>query len=506
MAYNNSKIYVYTGGTWVEILPIVGNTHGWVEFNLDDTLYLPQQLEIVIADPNHTEQIVFTPFIPVRLVEKQTQDKLFEGYVTYVEPEMHPAMGPILKVTVQDYLYSLTEQRADIDLSGKAAFPVAWVVIPLAIGGGFGSFAWLLDDYGYNRLTYTNKIGGNFTPGNWIIGNFSGLIAEVQSEGSVGASTYITVQLGGPYDMTIGEVITENKLWPHGLFGLDDYPSFAPTGVTATAGLTERKLYGDGLSCPWDNFEATEAPNYAGVGGTVLDELTALAHMDKQLDHAPPGETILSRGYHFFAVREVDFQQKVYYFHRGKWLGLNHALVPDNNGTDPPNPALDGLTLSYDDPDSAQVRHMADQYAFAPMYPAELVSRVVLHYSGLDQSAQIVTVRNAAVENAFTCPKVKHVYNYRNMNSVDAEAEATNILNQISFSTGIMRGMCNVVGYPMYTRTASEFFVRAGCLVHIHNSKIPAVDGTNMIITKLSYHEPSCVAMIELVDAVRGLD
>jgi hypothetical protein len=148
---------------------------------------------------------------------------------------------------------------------------------------------------------------------------------------------------------------------------------------------------------------------------------------------------------------------------------------------------------------------MHDDYQFGYSNPKELATRIVVHYAGADQSGAEVFYTNTAVESALGRVREYQVYAEWLTDKDIAEDLAEYVANQLNNTSGILRGSCSITKWPMFTRGGVQYFVRAGHSVYLKHSLLSIVNNKSMIVRKVTYEEPTCIATLEFIDNQYGI-
>jgi len=516
MATLYSKIYWYDTGTsaWVEEIQGAGGSGGFVEFTYTDTLYEPAMFQVLIADPNNVRLPVYqTPYRLVMLKEKDTEAVLFIGKVVYCEPLFDQEYGQVIKVTCFDYLHELRDTW--MRFSTVATLPSDIVANCVRSGS-------------YTTITYTGWV--LFVPavGMWLAdttvpGIYAQIVSHVSAGGGAGTIVVNNYYYSGApvaQDFTAGDAVL---MICHPLYPI-------PLGSGTVASVWRKILL---TSMDTSDTLLHETPHFIGVGGTCLEEMSNYAKLDEY-------NTLAVGEGHMFMLAPTDaippgpFQETLYYFHRQKYLGLVASTLALHAGTgDPCTPNTEGLIVAFGDPapsggdpvgpppvppdaDYGRWMNMMPDYEFSPRYMGELVTRVQYHYKGQDCKAEqqlVTSVNTKTIEAAYEVMRESHVYNFATTTLEDAEELGGRILKALCVSGGVTRGRFGVAGYPIYwdvnpVTYAKEnpHIVRAGCMIRVRNINIAAVDETDVLVTEISYSEPSGLARICVLDKTYGME
>ena len=245
----------------------------------------------------------------------------------------------------------------------------------------------------------------------------------------------------------------------------------------------------------------TKGPNYIDLNKTGLEAIYAMAMEDKW-DSTPTGY-----GYDFY----VDDKQIFNYQKRGKYIGVNASTGIKYEGSQ--SPALYGLTIGFRDTETAQVRAMFADYSFAPSYSQEIITRITVHYqictyddegNLIKTEAKTVTATNSSLEDSLKIISEKHIFVNEAITDADAQNIANALLKQYGNQIPPIKGTCSVRGYPQFVYSSIRYFVKSSHLVHVHNSLVPSVDNTDMLVTKITYKEPESISIIELIEFGKG--
>ena len=534
MATDYSKIYWYDTATaaWIEEAPAGSDYGGFVEFSYTDTLYEPAMLQILLADPQNVRLPIYqVPYRMVMLKEKDTEAVLFVGKVVYCEPLFDQEFGQVIKITAFDNLHELRD---------------TWMRQPTVAVLPSGLVQNCVRCGGYTRLQYTGLAGiGTFTPGLWIMdtvaGVGTGLFALVVSNTSTGVGTGDLIIQSYYYGSAAApvEFVAPNVIWE---ICTPLIPFYIPViGAHATVNNVWRKL--DLSVMEASDTALSETPHFSGVGGTCLEEMGNYTKLDEW------NTVAVGVGHVFMAaptdITGPDFEQDLYYFHRQKYQGLNAATLALEAGAlapDPCDPAVDGLVAQFGadaepsggdpvgpppvPPDLyyGRWKNIMPDYEFSPRYMGEIITRVNYHYKGRSDGQagasdcaavqKLVTCPNTAVvEDAYKMVREKHVYNFATTQALDAHELGERVLLAMCVPTGVTRGRFGIAGYPAYWDVNPVTYVlenprilRAGCMLHVLHSILTGVNATNMIVTEITYSEPSGIARICVLDKTYGME
>ena len=113
---NNSKLFYSTGGspeTWAE------------ETGLHSSEYLaslckPDEIKVIIIDPENTKQSTYNLYRRIKLVEKISEQTLFIGRIETCEPRCDSELGQIIEICCFDYFKDLAKVCNEGEICGKA--------------------------------------------------------------------------------------------------------------------------------------------------------------------------------------------------------------------------------------------------------------------------------------------------------------------------------------------------------------------------------------------------
>ena len=481
-----SKLYYYTGGAWVHESRLIGLT-------MVDEVNHPFVIQAIVADPRNARQDVYTSGMPLKITELTTSEILWQGTVQFAETS-NSRDGQIITVTGVDDLNEIAETDLNVDLSVNTDMTTI-----------FGS---LVAASTYHTIAYGATLHGTFHPGLWLKGQTTGVRAQVA--GDVPATSSVTIRnlerTAVFSDFQVGEVVREylfetctdgliSDLSMHDFFYGDTNFTVQSVGGGKVTASVEAGLLPSGLS---------SGPNLLGSGQSGLDFLNDSLEFTKSAAGTRYGAIMQCK-------RKTDSSSYLDIFHRDRYTGMvASSLVQYNGGTDPADPVNFGLTIAYGESDPANDRwiKMLDDYNFGYPNPKEMATRVVVHYAGDDQSGQEAIATNGNVETALGRAREYHAYAYWVTDVTIANLLAANIAAQMNNVTGILRGSCSIAKWPQFTVGGVIYFVRAGHTACIHNNLItPVLPALNksMIVRKITYMEPACVATLEFIDNYYGI-
>ena len=484
-----TELWYYTGGTWVlEVRKTA--------IQIVDEVNHPMTVVATIADPRNTRNNAYSPGLPIKVVERFSDPAIYpdgsilwQGSVHFSEAS-NSAVGQTITVTGVDALNELAE----------TSFSVNWEYL--------NSVAQIIDNTimagSYQAWNYITRVGTLHT-GLWLKGRLTGVKVQVGHDYGGYVSVLNCESVGNPYPYcTVGEVYDEyffetctaaDKV-------LHDLIFLGPTNFVWTSWVA-----GHVYSVVWPGGSpiTMSGPSLLGSNSSAYDYLTQL------LDFYSTNGLVLRYGsiVQVYPNPWVDFYSEVRVSPRDMYTGFRAVLMTDYNGglAIPADPLNHGLVIDFDDTDPGTNRwvHMLDDYQFGYTNPKELSTRIILHYSGDDQSSQEQVVINSAVESAQGKSRENHVYAYWINDSTVALQVAQNIAKQTDNPAGVLRGYCSIKSWPQFKVGNTQYFVKAGHTVWIHNPLIPEVDGKSMIVRKITYDEPSGVALLEFIDNEYGL-
>jgi hypothetical protein len=486
-----SKLYYYTGGSWVLESRLLS-------FTLTDEVNHPCVLNAVISDPMNTRNAIYTPGMPLKLVEMVgvglgTNDILWQGTVQFAESSGND--GQVINLTGADDLTELSEAVLNVDLSPCTDMTT---IIQSVIAAAT-----------YHTITY-GALVGTFHPGLWLKGRTSGVKAQVGYDYATHPTGVVSVRnlerTAIWADFVVGEIVDEflyetcddttpiiNDLCIHDSM-------LGATNFTVTA-VGSGKL--DAI------VEASLRPTAVIPGPNLLgSNQAALDFISDALEFSSPDPAFDRYGSVIQCKRKNDSSSYAEVFHRDRYTGMVASTLSQfNGGTDPSDPATYGLTIAFGEanPATGQWVHMLDDYNFGYPNPKEMATRVVVHYAGADQRGLEAVKTNSSVEALLGRSREHHVYAEWITDSVIANSMATYVANQMDNTSGIYRGLCSFARWPQFTLAAVRYFVRAGHTIHIHHSLIGTANNKNMIVRKITYSEPTCISTVELIDTEYGL-
>lgn len=483
-----SQLWYYTGGSWVQETRMFSLT-------MIDEVNHPFVIQAVISDPRNTRNDVYTSGLPLKIIEltgvvESTNDIIWQGTVQFAETS-NSKDGQIITVTGVDDLAEISETDLNCDLGASTDMT--------------SIFTALVSAATYHTVAYGATLVGTPHAGLWLKGQTSGVRAQVAC--NLPASSSISVRnlerTAGFSDFQVGEVVKEYMLETcssldlllHDLFYKPVHFTVSTVGGGRVTASVEAGLLPSGLSA---------GPNLLGAGQSGLDFLLDSLEFTKSAAGTRYGCIMQCK-------RRIDNYSYLDIFHRDAYTGmLASSLAQYNGGTDPADPVNFGLTIAYGESDPANDRwiKMLDDYNFGYPNPKEMSTRVVCHYAGVDQSGQEAIASNASVESALGRAREYHTYAYWITDGTIASALATNVAAQMDNASGIFRGSCSIAKWPQFKIGGTRYFVRAGHTVCIHNTLItPILPAANksMIVRKITYTEPACIATLEFIDNYYGI-
>lgn len=163
-------------------------------------------------------------------------------------------------------------------------------------------------------------------------------------------------------------------------------------------------------------------------------------------------------------------------------------------GTRPIGGTGNGLTISLTDAIGNQTKRMLSDFDFSATF-VEMITRVIVRGEDVDGNKLESTATDDVLEEQYNI-RIEHVdtvYGATTQGYLDTRAsELLKILGN-----PVWKGKCSIIGYPTYKIGASYYSVRAGDLVHIHNS-LQSID-TDYLVVSLTYEEPPVITKFELL-------
>ncbi len=472
-----SKLYYWTG-SWTQEARLL-------TLQMVDEINHPFTIQATIADPKNTRNNVYAIGLPVVVTEFTTGQILFQGSVQYTETS-NGAMGQVITVTCEDDSVELTDNTLGINLRSLTDMTS---IITSIIKAGTNS-----------TVSYGAK-AGTFHPGFWVKGGTSGVKAQVVHDYTGYLSVRNLQPNGAATSFVVGETVREYiteactalEYYHHLLFhGGNTNIIVSAVGSGKLIPSVEAGLLPSGLSV---------GPNLIGSNQTVSEFLADMLEFTSNAASGRYGSVVMTK-------RLTDASSTVDVFHRDYYSGMVASTgVQYNGGVNPAQPATYGLTIEYrgTNPGTGQWTNMHDDYQFGYSNPKELATRIVVHYAGTDQSGAEVFYTNTAVESALGRVREQQVYAEWLTDKDIAEDLALYVANQLNNASGILRGSCSITKWPMFTRGGVQYFVRAGHSVYLKHSLLSIVNNKSMIVRKVTYEEPTCIATIEFIDNQYGI-
>lgn len=472
-----SKLYYYSAG-WVQETRMISLT-------MTDEVNHPFTIQATISDPLNTRQSLYTIGIGIRIKEMLSDEVLFQGTVQYVET-MYSGDGQVIVVTAADGSTELSDTAISVNLSDLTLMTDVISAITRA---------------GMRNIMAYSGLAGTFHEGFWIKGDTTGVKAQVGHDYGGTLSLKNLQPTSGAYTFAAGETIQE--YYVNETCNIIDLSIRLLLGygvTTATAGA-----FSGGRLTP--SVEAGMLPTLSRGPNTIGSDQPAHECLTEALEYSV-NPTSTRYGYVMMATKASDTTETLHIFHRDKFSGVvASSLNQYNGGSDPAAPETYGLTIDYGgtDPGNGRWVKMGADYNFGYPNPKEMATRVVVHYSGEDQRGIEAVHTNANVETALGVCREHHQYATWLTDVDDAATIAENIANQLDNTSGILRGSCSIARWPQFVISGIRYFVRAGHTVHLHHSILSLVNNKNMIVRKITYSEPTCIATIEFIDNQYGI-
>ena len=199
------------------------------------------------------------------------------------------------------------------------------------------------------------------------------------------------------------------------------------------------------------------------------------------------------------------------YYYRTKYCGskCSDESLDASSG----DAATNGMTIAFNETETDQKKPMIGGYQF-PTYQKEIFTEVHVPYvedAMYHDFSKKVPDGGGDLEDTIAFVRHKYLSGTGAQNATEAEEIADSWIAQYEQTTAPQKGKVSVNGYPVYTKSAVDYFLTAGSLVHIHLQQggsplISSVDNTDMIVTQIIYSEPSFQSTISLVEKDYGFD
>ncbi len=157
--------------------------------------------------------------------------------------------------------------------------------------------------------------------------------------------------------------------------------------------------------------------------------------------------------------------------------------------------AVNGLTISLTDTAGNQVKRMLSDYNFS-FQPKDIITKVICRGEDSNGNKLEASAIAAGLESTYgiRTEYIDIVYGATTQDYLDTRAAE---LLKVYGKT-IKRGACSIVGFPVYKIGNIYYTVRAGDLVHIHNT-LQSVN-QDYLVVGIKYEEPPVITKFELLD------
>lgn len=470
-----TKLHYWSGGAWVEEYRLIA-------LEMIDEANHPFTITATISDPKNTRNNIYVMGMPIKLTEPVSGGIVWQGTVQHAETMSSPD-GQVVVVTGLDDLGELADTVLNADFSPLTDMTAVISAIVAASS--------------YHEVGFAGIVG-SLHPGLWLKGQTTNVKAQVGYNYGAKVSVRNLEASTTNTDFSVGEVVKEyltedcskaSEAVHNLLLGPTSF-TVTTTGTSKIVPSVEALLQPTGIP---------EGPNMLGSGQPGFDFLNDCLEFTVPAGGARNGCVVQG-------VRKDDSSSYAYVFHRDRYTGINASTLAEyNGGSDPAVPETFGLTIDYGVSAAGdQVVKMLGDYQFGYTNPKEVATRVVLHYSGTDQRGMETVATNSAIEAALGRSREHHVYAYWLYDQNLAIDIAGHIAAQLNNASGVLRGSCSISRWPVFTISGTKYFVRAGHTVHIHHALISSVNNKSMIVRKITYREPECVALLEFIDNQYG--
>jgi len=321
MSFNQSKVQRWSGGSWVDCTQVLG-------FTYVDNLFKPRYVEIQISDPLNTQQGNYSAFQYIRISEKVTEDVLFFGRVTFIDPKYDESMGQMMILVCKDFGVELEGTTCDQDYT-------------LELAGACGTdevIKEIIKDYTYEPPSY---IADGDT------GTVTGSPVTIQAQ-----TTQKVVTVTGLGNLTVTLPLGCTGLAESGVCTVNGSPkalvpgvqTIIAQGVVGTILITIYEASGNirDSDIEASGTDLSGAPSFAGAKPRAWDAIMCLSCKDKRLVGS-------NYGWVFRTGNGLDFApalvSNAIYYPAGKYVGTksgDETLEPIT--TDVP---ADGLTIAF---------------------------------------------------------------------------------------------------------------------------------------------------------------
>lgn len=490
-------------------------------------------LTFTVADSGNNKEDVYYPYRRIKLVEKNTGNKIYLGRVELSDPYFDNTYGQVLDITVIDYSRELYERKIDSNYTATAspyitAVPykrsqlIKQLVYDYTYPGTVfatgiedsGSSDTISKDYSkYDKAViqeintlasedyWTDETWATNTPSGavWRFGSTTGagyINNTINADTATGSFTWLSATdqyhylgLNNPF---LGAIFTLNAL---GNYGPRTWQYWAGTG--------------------WANLTLIEAFDFLATTGTVRWELptnweaTGFSSTFPHNGYSPPDTT--ARYWVRCSVSSVTTAATVYKIEAIRGCGYDFYVDDDQvfnyfrRGSRKKNFTAQFKLTS----ETAYARAMMHNYSFSEQ-AKELITRVTCR--GHDASATPVsyTAINSDLESKLKITKEKIEYVWgKEMTTSQLTTYVTNrakaLLTQYGGTSGtgaaIFRGSLNVLRYP-YCSGASWDTIRVGDMIRVTNSQRDIDE--DMLVTEIIYQEPEMESKISVLSASWG--